>query len=212
MLDEIWTPVAAGVAAGLGVAMPLGAIAALLLREGLLNGFRVAAAAAAGTATVDLIYCVIATLTGATFARVIDGHRGTFVLASGVVIIAIGIVQLRQGHEQSARRAGDVERVTARIAFGRFAGLTAVNPITLVYFVALSGAVTTAGGSWVGPVVFAATVGASSLAWQLLLAGVGSYVGASVSPNAVRAIGVIASLLIVGLGAVVLINGAAALA
>lgn len=210
MLDEIWTPAATGVVAGLGAAMPLGAIAALLLREGLVNGFRVAAAAAAGVATVDLIYCAIATLTGATFAPVIDDHRGAFLLASGLLIVAIGVRQLCQALKHDTRGAQDVERTSARRAFGRFVGLTAVNPITLVYFVALSGAATTSGGSWVGSVVFVAAVGGSSLAWQLLLAGVGSSVGASVSPGASRVVGVVASVLVVALGAVVLINGAAA--
>ncbi|SCX08888.1 LysE family transporter [Mycolicibacterium fluoranthenivorans] len=211
MLDEIWTPAAAGVVAGLGAAMPLGAIAALLLREGLVNGFRVAAGAAGGVATVDLVYCTIATLTGATFAWVIDDHRGAFLLASGLLIVAIGVRQLCQGLKQGPRVAQEVERASARRAFGRFVGLTAINPITLVYFVALSGAVTTSGGSWVRSTIFVAAVGGSSLAWQLLLAGVGSRVGASVSLSATRVIGVIASLLIVALGAVVLINGAAAL-
>ncbi|MCV7227517.1 LysE family transporter [Mycolicibacterium komossense] len=211
MLDEMWTPAAAGVVAGLGVAMPLGAIAALLLREGLVNGFRVAAGAAAGIATVDLVYCAIAALTGATFARVIDDHRGAFLLASGLLIVAIGLRQLCQGLKQDSRVAQEVERASARRAFGRFVGLTAINPITLVYFVALSGAVTTSGGSWVGSIIFAVAVGGSSLAWQLLLAGVGSSVGASVSLSATRVIGVIASLLILALGAVVLINGSAAL-
>lgn len=95
-------------------------------------------------------------------------------------------------------------------AFGRFVGLTAINPITVVYFVALAGAVTTSDSRWVGPAVFVAAVGAASFGWQLLLVGVGSSFGATVSPTAVRAIGVIASLLIVALGIVVLVNGLAA--
>ena len=191
--------------------MPLGAIAALLLREGLVNGFRVAAAAAAGIAAVDLVYCAIATLTGATFAGAINDHRAGFLLASGLLIVAIGVRQLCHGLKHNSPAAHHVEPASARSAFGRFVGLTAINPVTLVYFVALSGAVTTSGSSWVGSVIFVAAVGVSSLAWQLLLAGTGASVGASVSPSATRTIGVIASLLIVALGVAVLINGVAAL-
>ena len=211
MVNDIWTPAAAGVLAGLGVAMPMGAIAALLLREGLVNGFRVGASAAAGVATVDVAYCTVATLTGATFSRAIDDHRGAFLLASGALIVAIGIRQLRQGLKQRQRAAEEIDRVSAARAFARFVGLTAINPITLVYFVALSGAVTVSGGSWVGAAVFVVAVGASSLSWQLLLAGVGSLFGASVSLRATRTVGVIASLLVVTLGAVVLVNGVDAL-
>lgn len=210
MPNEIWIHAVAGVLAGLGLAMPMGAIAALLLREGLVNGFRTGAAASAGVATVDLAYCAVATLTGATFTRTIDDHRAAFLLASGVVIVAIGVRQLRGGPQQQPPGGREIVRASAWRAFGRFVGLTAINPITVVYFVALAGAVTTSDSRWVGPAVFVAAVGAASFGWQLLLVGVGSSFGATVSPTAVRAIGVIASLLIVALGIVVLVNGLAA--
>ncbi|WP_338885991.1 LysE family transporter [Rhodococcus sovatensis] len=211
MVDDIWTPAAAGILAGLGVAMPMGAIAALLLREGLVNGFRVGASAAAGVATVDVCYCTVATLTGATFSRAIEDHRGAFLLASGVLIVTIGIRQLCQEFEQRNPLAPEVVRAPATKAFARFVGLTAINPITLVYFVALSGAVSVSSASWVGAAVFVVAVGGSSLAWQLLLAGLGSLFGTSVSLRTTRAVGVVASLLVVTLGAVVLVNGLAAL-
>lgn len=211
MLNDIVTPAVAGVMAGLGVAMPLGAVAALLLREGLVNGFRVAAAGAAGVATVDLFYCVVAALTGATFAPAIEDHRGVFLLASGVLIVAIGVRQLWQGVRQPPPDAPEVERASALATFGRFVGLTAINPVTLVYFVALSGAVSHSGVSWIGSVIFVAAVGGASLAWQLLLAWVGSAFGGALSLSATRVIGVIASLLIVTLGATVVANGVAAL-
>lgn len=208
MVDEIWAPAVAGVVAGLGVAMPLGAVAALLLREGLVNGFRVAAASAAGVATVDLLYSGVATVTGALLAPMIVDRRGPFLVASGAVIVAIGLRQLHQGLIDRARTTGEVTRVPALAAYARFVGLTALNPMTLVYFVALSGAVTAPDGSWVTPVVFVAAVGLSSLAWQLALAMVGAFFGGVVTDNTTRVIGIAASLLVVALGAGVLVTGA----
>lgn len=207
MPNEIWTHAATGVLAGLGLAMPMGAIAALLLREGLVNGFRVGSAAAAGVATVDVAYCAVATLTGATFTATIDDHRAAFLITSAVLIVAIGVRQLVAGLTERPRTAREVARASAWRAFGQFVGLTAINPITLVYFVALSGAVTTSDGPALGSVIFVTAVGAASFGWQLMLVGVGSFFGASVSVSVARAIGVIASLLIVALGAAVLVNG-----
>lgn len=207
MPNEIWTHAATGALAGLGLAMPMGAIAALLLREGLVNGFRVGSAAAAGVATVDLAYCTVATLTGATFIGAIDDHRAAFLLASGMLVIAIGVQQLLVGVKPRPAAAQHVARASAWRAFGQFVGLTAVNPITLVYFVALSGAVTDSDGSRVGSAVFVTAVGAASFGWQLVLVGVGSFFGASVTVRAARAIGVTASLLIIALGAAVLGKG-----
>lgn len=207
MVEDIWAPAVAGVVAGLGVAMPLGAIAALLLREGLVHGFGVAAASAAGVATVDLLYCAVATVTGALVAGAIEDQRGLFLVISGTAIVAIGLRQLSHGLTERERPSGELPRSSAWAAYARFVGLTAINPLTLVYFVALSGAVTSAGGSWLTPVVFTVAVGVSSLAWQLALAMVGSFFGGVVSAPTTRIIGIAASLLVIALGIAVLVSG-----
>ncbi len=145
MVNELWTSTFSGALAGLGVAMPLGAIAALLLREGIVNGFRVSVAAAAGVATVDLFYCAGATAAGALLVRSIEEHRGMFLVTSGMLMILVGVMQLRPSLKKRSRPDADVdvdvEKTTPGAAFLRFVGLTAVNPMTLVYFVALGGAV-----------------------------------------------------------------------
>ncbi len=207
MFDEILLSAGAGVVAGLGVAMPLGAIGALLLREGLVNGFRVAASAATGVAIVDTAYCAVAALVGATFAPLVESHRSAFLIVSGLVILAIGVRQLVMAVRRRSAQAPDAEPTAPFAAFLRFVGLTAINPLTLVYFVALAGAITTHSTSPIGPVVFVVAVGASSLAWQLVLASVGSLFGRSLNPRATEIIGVVASILIVALGGMVAVSG-----
>jgi threonine/homoserine/homoserine lactone efflux protein len=211
-MDGFWVASLAGVLAGLGVAMPLGAIGALLLREGIVNGFRVGAAAAAGVATVDLLYCAIATATGALLAAAIDGVRGPFLIASGILVIAIGILQLFRIRRSPGSDGAAVDRISALRAYARFVGLTAINPMTLIYFIALGGAVTAHSASPAGPVVFVVAAGLASLAWQLMLAGAGALFGHLIGRRATRVIGVLASLIVVALGAIVLAQGAGALA
>ena len=63
-----------GVLAGLSVAMPVGPVGVLLLRTGLVDGVRVAVAAACGIATVDLAYAVVAVAVGAPVSRVLGEH------------------------------------------------------------------------------------------------------------------------------------------
>jgi threonine/homoserine/homoserine lactone efflux protein len=58
----------AGVAAGLGIAVPVGAIAILIVETGLRRGFRLGAAAGAGAATVDGIYALVAAVFGSALA------------------------------------------------------------------------------------------------------------------------------------------------
>lgn len=210
-MEGIGIAALAGVLAGLGVAMPLGAIGALLLREGIVNGFRVGAAAAAGVATVDLLYCAVATATGALLASAIESIRGPFLIASGILVIGIGILQLLRIRRTPGSDAPEVGRISALRAYGRFFGLTAINPMTLIYFVALGGAVSARSASPAGPVVFVLAAGVASLAWQLLLAGAGAVFGHLIGPRATRVIGLVASLVVIGLGAVVLAEGVSAL-
>lgn len=207
MLENILVPAGAGVAAGLGVAMPLGAIAALLLREGVVNGVRVGVSAAAGVAIVDTTYCAIAMLTGAALSSAVESHQTLFLTLSGLLIALIGVRQLVSGMRSRAAEAPTVEPVSPVKAFVRFVGLTALNPLTLVYFVSLAAAVTSHSKSWFGPVVFVLAVGLSSLAWQVLIASAGSVFGKTLNSTAVELVGIVASLLIVGLGCLITVSG-----
>jgi threonine/homoserine/homoserine lactone efflux protein len=207
VLDEILLSAGAGVAAGLGVAMPLGAIGALLLREGLVNGFRVAASAATGVAIVDTGYCAVAALVGATFAPLVAPHRGAFLLVSGLVILAIGVRQFVMALRRRTALAADPKPASPLAAFLRFVGLTAINPLTFVYFAALAGAIATRSTSWIGPVVFVVAVGLSSLAWQLMLATIGSLFGRSLGARTAEFIGIVATILLIALGGLVAISG-----
>jgi len=214
--DDLWTVALAGVAAGLGVAMPLGAVAALIVREGLVRGFRTAAAAAVGVGAVDTAYCAVAMAAGAAVAPAVQAYRGVFLVVSGLLVTAVGVRQLVLGRRAAAPvvDGATTERGsgTSPVAvFLRFVGLTAVNPLTLVYFAALAGAVTANTASWRGPAVFVAAVGAASLAWQLVLAAGSSLLGRSVGLAMSRRVGLVASLLVVVLGLSILVGGVAQL-
>ena len=67
MLDAL----VAGVLAGYAIALPVGAIAALLITLGAQHGARVAAGGALGAATVDGLYATVAVTAGAVIAPLI---------------------------------------------------------------------------------------------------------------------------------------------
>lgn len=206
-MDELRVALVAGVAAGLGVAMPLGAIGALLLREGVVNGGRVAAAGATAVAVVDTAYCTVAMIAGTGVASLVKGRESVFLVVSGSLVVAVGLHQFVTTLRGRPGEAGPVERASAAATFTRFLALTAVNPITLVYFVALAGALSTRTSSWLAPTVFVVAVGVSSWAWQLLLAGLGATFGRSLGPRATSVLGTAASAIIVALGAAIVVNG-----
>ncbi|GAB3940337.1 hypothetical protein GCM10027614_23830 [Micromonospora vulcania] len=66
----------AGLVAGYGVAIPVGAIAVLILGLSARTSFRVGAAGALGVATADGLYAAVAALGGAAVAGVVEPVAG----------------------------------------------------------------------------------------------------------------------------------------
>ena len=181
--------------------MPLGAIAVLILRESMVRGLGFGLAAGAGCATVDLLYCGLAVALGATIADAVEPWLPALAAVSGLVIVGIGAWQLRTALQAHAAPHTDEVVGGSRVrVYGRFVGLTALNPATIVYFLALSAVVTTITTSALGPVVFVGATFVASLLWQSTLAVVGAAIGAAVSERVTRALGIVASCAIIALG------------
>jgi hypothetical protein len=78
----------AGLAAGYGIAMPVGAIAVLIASPAASSSFRVGAVAGLGAATADLWYAAVVASSGYALLRQIAGPLrlvGATVLGVGVV-------------------------------------------------------------------------------------------------------------------------------
>ncbi|MEV6728585.1 MULTISPECIES: LysE family transporter [unclassified Streptomyces] len=93
-MSEFLSPALSGAVAGLGVAMPMGAMSVLLLQEAMRNR-RTAMAAAAGIATVDLAYAALATALGPWVASQVTPIEAWIRLASAAVLLAIAAHGLR---------------------------------------------------------------------------------------------------------------------
>ncbi|MEV7446111.1 LysE family transporter [Streptomyces sp. NPDC091204] len=206
-MSELMTPALAGAVAGLGVAMPMGAMSVLLLQEAVRHR-RTAMAAAAGIAVVDLGYAALATAVGPWVASHVSPIEAWVRLASAAVLLTIAAHGLTRSprplpHDTAppafeARGSGgsapgngaapgqETRTGTrpAATAFARYIGLTALNPTTALYFAAL----TTAQGATLdtGPAgaAFLLGVGAASLLWQQTLVVLGALAGTRISATA----------------------------
>lgn len=179
---------AAGLVAGLGVAMPLGAIGAMLIGLPARAGHRIATAAALGVATTDGGYATVAVLAGASVAAPLHRVAHPLQIVSACVLLGLAVLTL-VSTRRPPRTAGGGVRLTAPRAYLGFLALTAVNPATLAYFVALvvgtDGQLTSRSGGW-----FVAGVLVASAAWQLLLVGGGAALAhVFTSPRGRRALG-----------------------
>ena len=161
----------AGLLAGYGVAVPLGAIAPLLISLAARSPLRSGVAAALGVATVDGMYALVAVLGGTALGRAIQpvATPTRYVAAAVLIVLAIrtAVVALRPVADSSRQ-----EPVSAWRAYVMLVGLTALNPATIVYFGAL-----VLGRHAVANGVFVVAVFAASASWQLVLACGGRMLG-----------------------------------
>ncbi|MFE2551008.1 LysE family transporter [Streptomyces sp. NPDC059355] len=87
-MNEFLSPGLSGAVAGLGVAMPMGAMSVLLLQEAMRHR-RTAMAAAAGIATVDLAYAALATALGPWVASHVTPIEAWIRLLSATVLLSM---------------------------------------------------------------------------------------------------------------------------
>lgn len=198
------TALASGILAGLAVAMPLGAIGVLLVQEGAGLGARRALPGAAAVASVDTLYCALAVLAGGVAAPLVRAWGRWPAVVGGVVLLVVAAAGLRRG---LAARPGAVPAEPARAGWRRyavFAGLTAVNPATVLYFAALVAALPAATGG--GAVWFVVGVGVASFAWQAVLVVGGGLLGGRAGPRTRRATVVVGNAVVAALGVATLLR------
>lgn len=169
----------AGVLAGYGIAMPVGAITVMIVTLSAQTSFRTGFAGAMGTATADGVYAVIAALTGAALAGLLRPVAVPMRWAAALVLIALAA----KGLTDAVRRSLDpdsVQRIEAKRPLNtylQFLGLTILNPLTIIYFSALVLALRNDDWPPLGGLVFVAAAFVASASWQAMLALGGALVG-----------------------------------
>jgi threonine/homoserine/homoserine lactone efflux protein len=196
--------VIAGVLAGYAIAIPVGAIAVLIIHVAIQDGVRAGLAAGAGAASADGIYALVAVVAGVAAAQFLGELQDPLRLIGGAVLLGIGLRGLtalrspREAAPAPVLRAGRNRRTFLVVL-----GLTLLNPVTVVYFAALVVGLPELGG----PAESAAFVGAvfvASLTWQSLLAGIGALLGRGPAHRLRRPTTILGSLVILGFGVFVL--------
>src|SRR6476619_4114435 len=89
----------AGLAAGIAIAMQVGAVSLLLVETAVAGGPRIGIAAGMGVATVDLLFAAAAAVAGATAGAVLAAYETELRLVAALVLAAIavhGLVTLRR--------------------------------------------------------------------------------------------------------------------
>jgi len=148
---------------GATIAAAIGPIALLVIHNGARYGAGPALASAAGVATADFVYALVAFAAGSGLAALLEREQRVFAFAASAILIGIGAwlaLGALRPPAGSARAAG-----ARRVGFAGTFLLTLANPLTIVLFAGFSGQLALA-GSWTGALYFAAIVFAGSLPVQ----------------------------------------------
>lgn len=202
-------PFLTGIVAGYGIAIPVGAIAVLIVDTGLRRGLAPAFFAGAGAATADLLYASLAVLGGVALSDAVGSVGPSFRIASALVLIVIalqGLRRIRSPGDQEAECGITESRDLGKIYF-RFVALTVINPTTIVYFAAVIIGLGVADGftPWQGA-LFVSGAFLASLSWQTVLAVVGSVAGQRLGARTRTVAAVLGNLVVLTLAVVILVQ------
>ncbi len=192
----------AGVVAGYGVAVPVGAIGVLIAGLSARTSLRVGAAAGMGAATADGIYALLAVAGGAAVAGLIAPIATPLRWLAAAVLLGLAAMTARSAFRRPGPARTDRPATPSR-AFLGLLGLTLLNPLTVVYFAALVlGRGGEGGGAW-----FVLGAFLASASWQLLIAGGGALVGRLLTGERGRIVTALVSSAVLAVLAVLLLGG-----
>ncbi|WP_129292944.1 LysE family transporter [Streptomyces lydicus] len=201
-----------GLWAGYALAVPVGALAVLLVSVTARTSFRVGASAALGVATADGLYALAAVAGGAALSRAVAPVAVPLRMLAAVLLLgmasrtAVRALRNRRTHNGPERNA--LQRPTR--AYLGFLGLTLVNPWAVLYFSALvlAGGAGTPGSGAAGPAAFVAAVTLASMSWQLFLAAGGTVLGRALTgPRGRLVTSLLSSVVIAALATGLLLRG-----
>jgi threonine/homoserine/homoserine lactone efflux protein len=196
-----------GLVAGYGIAIPVGAVAVLIVNTSIQCGFRLGFFAGAGAATADFIYAILAGAAGVALERLLRPVSAPLRIVSGAVLLLMAASVFWRGLRKAAAEEGHGRVCGPWHMYMEFLGITIINPLTVVYFTALilgSDPGGSLGPMEIGPFVLG--VGVASLSWQTFLAGVGGILQGRLPRNFRRLTTLVGGLLVAVLGLRILVS------
>lgn len=195
----------AGLLAGYGIAIPVGAIATYLVALTARTSLKLGACAALGVATADGLYALIATIGGSALAPLIEPITLPLKWASVLILLALATRSATTAITQHRRLQSSAPSTTTPPsplrAYFALLGMTMLNPTTVIYFTALVlGAQEATTPTHLEQSVFILAAFAASASWQLALATSGALLGRLLTtPTARLLTALLSSLLITSL-------------
>jgi threonine/homoserine/homoserine lactone efflux protein len=197
------TALLTGLAAGLAIAVQVGAVSVLLIEAAVVAGPRVGAAAGLGVATADLAFAAVAAAAGGAAGAALSSHEGELRIVAAALVAGIaihGLVRLVRERRAERSTASDPPGGGApRTHYLRFLAITAANPLTIASFAAVAVALSLDGPG--AALAFTAGVGLASFGWHIVLGTAAGHAGRWMTPRVRRGLAIGGRLAVLAIAA-----------
>ena len=204
----MWNSFIGGALAGYAIAIPVGAIAVLILETALKRGFWHGFAAGSGAATADLIYATIAVTLGTLVSHWLAPIAPFLKIVSASFLMLLGArglyVTWRARNNHADVQGQDINASFGK-TYGTLLGLTLLNPATIAYFAALilGGTVGTTPDA-ADKMAFVLGAWLASWSWQSFLAVIGALAHRHMPPSFRIWTSLVGNVIIMALGVKIL--------
>ena len=163
----------AGALAGLGLAIPLGPMAILLISTTIKHGRQTGSFGALAMASVDFTYAALVFTFGSVVIAALSDWVFPLRILGSLILVYVGTRILIDARRSSGIKTPDVANSPESKfkTFAKFFGLTVLNPATAFYFVGITPSVAalSQGSAATSVLLFAIGVFVGSVVWQFFL-------------------------------------------
>jgi putative LysE/RhtB family amino acid efflux pump len=184
---------------GFSIAMPVGPIGLLCIKNTLSYGFKIGVAVGLGAALADSFYGFLAGGGLALISELLLDYITYIKIIGGIFLIYLGLKEIIN-YKKIPHQAADVKGSHFFKTIFTVLFLTLTNPATIISFVAIFAVI--GGASTDGSGLFTMILGVffGSLCWWLILAGGVSKIKHKISENIMKIIKIFSGIILCGFG------------
>ncbi|MEY4391022.1 MAG: hypothetical protein RLZZ400_765 [Actinomycetota bacterium] len=184
---------ALGFWSGLGLAVPLGPMAILLITTTISKGRRTGSLGALAMASVDFSYALAVFALGTILLQALDPLVLLLRVFGSIVLLVVAVQLFRKAKISNleARKVSENSTKNSIATFATFFGLTVINPATAFYFLAITPSVARVSvgeGLSVNVLYFGLGVFTGSVVWQFALVFTAHFISKRITLSFQRAL------------------------
>jgi threonine/homoserine/homoserine lactone efflux protein len=190
-----------GLVIGFLVAAPVGPVGLLCIRRSIIDGRLAGFVTGLGAAVADALMASIAAFGVSTILNFLTGHKSSFQLIGGIVLLVMGVAAMR-AQPKMERNTSPLHAPNLTGAFFSTIALTLANPVTIIsllgIFAAFGVSVRTDG--WIDSSWLVLGVFLGSTAWWAILSAFAGWFGRKLNTHLLRTINIGTGLVLIGFG------------